>query len=629
MVQMRTISAAILAAAMVVGGVGMVSADWTVERGALKDGAWRTDGLSRGRYYVQAVVGEGDFKIFHEGHLVDFTRASAWRTENGKETMTVEAGPVEVGPGEMFRPGENSQIRSLTLSETPLAFAPQKLFTNKGLDLGSYFGIDGEYSGAMFTAKIRNFVGTVRAADVSVVVTDYYQRELGRVERKGVAIDGTTTISVPFRESASGQLRATVKVRDEKGREGFRVFPLLADAKSQYRELVRMSTGWTRNGRPVAMPAVITDPETRFESRQTIPASVAGKRLWICIQRFTAKADLYIDGNKAASFGQDDNENGLEADVTDFIRPGEEQHFAFVASKGKSINPPAIGEVAIEARPATALGYVKIETSYREKTIRVAADCPAGHTFRNTVFLKDEKLISFANEAKWENPPLWGPFEFPLLRLVTELVDADGRVVDAKETRFGFREIWADGMAIVWNGHRVKGDARAFQSTWSSWDFDRRNKRQNNCDTVWFNKRAGVKFLRHIYNSSEFLDFCDEAGLLVAKGGYTVSHPSPDKDADDALWARKKLNDAHMIAALRHHPSIMTWYLSNEYRAHCTDASAPRIAAAVKDAIALDPTRFAEAGCDIDMRGESQIVPTASCPTASIGVPSKSRSRRA
>lgn len=595
---------------MAVGVAWAANADWTVERAALKDGAWRTDGLSRGRYYVQAVVGEGGYKLMHEGHLVDFTRASAWRTENGKETMTVEAGPVEVGPGEMFHLGDNAQILTLTLSETPLAFAPQKLFTNKGLDLGNYFAIDGEYSGETFTAKIRNFVGTVRAADVSVVVTDYYQRELGRVERKGVAIDGTTTISVPFRESASGQLRATVKVCDEKGREGFRVFPLLADAKSQYRELVRMNRGWTRNGSPVTMPSEIKEKETRFESRRTIPASVAGKRLWICIQRFTAKADLYIDGNKAASFGQDDNENGLEADVTDFIRPGEEQHFLFVARKGKSINPPAIGEVAIEARPETAIGDVKIETSYREKNIRVAVDCPSGYAVRNTVFSKDEKLISFEKEAKWENPPLWGPFEFPLLRLVTELVDADGRVVDARETRFGFREIWADGMAIMWNGHRVKGDARAFQSTWSSWDFDRRNKRQNNCDTVWFNKRAGVKFLRHIYNSSEFLDFCDEAGLLVAKGGYTVSHSSPDKDADDALWARKKLNDAHMIAALRHHPSIMTWYLSNEYRAHCTDASAPRIAAAVRDAIALDPTRFAEAGCDIDMRGESQIVST-------------------
>ncbi len=607
---MRTICRTILAAGIAVGIAGSAQAEWTVDGRSLKDGAWRTDGLTRGRYYIHATVGENPYRLIHEGHVVDFTRGSAWRTEKGKPVMTVEAGPVEVGPGEMFRLGENSQIRSLTLSEKPLQFAPQKLFTNKGADLGSYFAISGVYSNGLFTAKVRNLVGTVRSAEVSVAVTDFYQRELGRAERKGVAIDGAAEISVPFRENTSGQYRATVKVRDERGREGFRVIPALRDAKTAFRELVRMNAGWTRKGRSVTMPSEITDPETRFELRRTIPASVAGRRLWICIQRLTGAADLYIDGKNAAAFGQDGNENGLEADVTDFIRPGEEQLFVFEARHYKSINRPAIGEVALEARPATALGDVRIETSYREKRIRVGVDCPAGCTFRNTIFAKDEKLISFAEEAKWENPPLWGPFEFPLLRLVTELIDAGGRVVDAKETRFGFREIWADGMAIMWNGHRVKGDARAFQSTWSSWAFDRRNKRQSNCDTVWFNKRVGVKFLRHIYNSSEFFDFCDEAGLLVAKGGCTVSGSSPDKDADEALWARKYLNDTRMIAALRHHPSIMAWYLSNEYRAHCTDSSAPRITAAVKNAIACDPTRFAEAGCDIDMRGASQIVST-------------------
>jgi len=262
---------------------GDASADWTVDRGALRDGAWRTDGVTCGKYYVQAVVGEGEYRLLHEGHVVDFTRGSAWRTEDGKPVMTVEAGPVEVGPGEMFRLGENSQIRSLTLTGKPLQFAPQKLFTNKGPDLGSYFAIEGAYSGATFTAKVRNRVGTVRSAAVSVVVTDFYQRELGRAERAGVAIDGTLAISVPFRESASGQLRATVNVRDEKGRVGFKVFPLLCDAKSHYRELVRMNRGWTRNGTPVAMPSEITEKEMRFESRRTIPASVSGKRLWLCI----------------------------------------------------------------------------------------------------------------------------------------------------------------------------------------------------------------------------------------------------------------------------------------------------------------------------------------------------------
>ena len=41
---------------------------------------------------------------------------------------------------------------------------------------GRYFGIDGEYSVAVFTAKIHNFVGTVRNAEISVVVTDFYYR---------------------------------------------------------------------------------------------------------------------------------------------------------------------------------------------------------------------------------------------------------------------------------------------------------------------------------------------------------------------------------------------------------------------------------------------------------------------
>ena len=594
----------------------LASADWTVDRSKIKDGAWRTDGLEPGRYYVQATVGEGGYRLRHEGHEVDFTRGSAWRTEGGKSVMTVEAGPIEVSSGDMFRPDKNSAIFSLTLSEMPLAFAPQKIYTLEDPDgdryyngLGKCFSIDGSYSNGTFTAKVRNLVGHVDAANVSVSVTDFYQRELGCVEKNGVAIDGTVTIAVPLRENASGQYRATVKVRDAKGREGFRVIPALCDAKTEYRELVRMNEGWKRNGRPVVMPSEITEKETRFESRRIVPSSVYGKRLWVCIERLTGAADLYIDGKMAASFGSDGNENGLEADITDFISPGSEQLFVLAARQYKSLNRSAVGEVVLEARPAAFIGDVRIETSYREKTIRVAADCPRGYAIRNTVFLKDEKLISFTDSAKWENPPLWGPFEFPLLRLVTELVDSDGRVVDVKETRFGFREIWADGMAIVWNGHRVRGDARAFQSTFD-WDFDRRNKRQNNCDIVWFNKHTGVKFLRHVYNCSEFIDFCDEAGLLVAKGGYTVSGPSPDKDADDALWSRKYLNDERMIATLRHHPSIMTWYLSNEYRAHCTDSSAPRVAEAVKRAIACDPTRFAEAGCDIDMRGASQIVST-------------------
>ena len=622
-----------IGAAFALACAGTALADRTFDRKEMKDGAWLTDGVPRGRYYLQ-VETTGGVRLMHEGRVVDFTRASAWRAGSKKPTMTVEAGPVEIGPGETLRP-ENADIQSLTIAEKPLAFAPQKFYTQLGPGLGKYFDLAGSYSNGLFRATVGNLVGPVASADVSVVVTDFYQRELGRAERKNVAIDGKFALEVPFAENDSGQYRATVTVRDAKGREGFRVFPALRDAKTAHRLQVRMNAGWTRKafsakdkklpegelppeppatlkGRAVTMPSEVMLPASWFESRRTIPAAAAGRRLWVRIMRAVAFADLYIDGRKAASFGWDNNENGIvEADVTDFIRPGTEQRFVLVARKNTNRigQKPAIGEITLEARPAVCLGDVRIMTSYREKTVRVEADRPAGCTVRNTVWLKDEKLCSFADSARMENPPLWGPFEFPLLRLTTELVDAQGRVVDTKETRFGFREIWGEGMALMWNGHRVKGDARAFMSSWG-WDLDRRNKRQANCDTVWFDKRAGVKFLRHIYNASEFIDFCDEAGILIAKGGYTVSGASPDKDANDALWACKSLNDTAMIASYRHHPSIMAWYLSNEYIAHCNDSSAVRVGAAVTNAIARDATRFAEAGCDIDMRGLSQIVST-------------------
>ena len=93
---MRTLCRTILAAGMAVGIAGSAQAEWTVDGRSLKDGAWRTDGLTRGRYYIQAIVGENQYRLIHEGHVVDFKRGSAWRMENGKPVMTVEAGPVEV-----------------------------------------------------------------------------------------------------------------------------------------------------------------------------------------------------------------------------------------------------------------------------------------------------------------------------------------------------------------------------------------------------------------------------------------------------------------------------------------------------------------------------------------------------
>lgn len=644
----------VLAAAFA-AGLAAVSAraDHAFGKKDLRDGAWRTDGVPAGTYYVRyGVTAGGGRGLTLDGRPVDFTHGGPWETRDGKEFMVIESGPVEVRPGQAFRPGEKGGD-TLVLAEKPLAFAPQRFFTNTSVSLGDSCSIDGAIDATNFTATVKNVLGSPQKVKVTLTVTDYWQRELAREERT-VELADALTVSVPYRDSMSGQLRGRVDVRDASGADIYRVFPRVADSRGRFREALAMNAGWERatvkddgtratreirrdppekaKWQKVTFPAEITGSLAWFRCTREVPASFAGRRVFFKTLRMVGEAELYVDGAKAAELGKDFNFNGhLEADVTAFVKPGTRQEFLIAArhadwaaadpaeldrkspdrSKDRFFRglTSAFSELELEARPAAALGAVKVSTSFREKRIAVAAERPAGYTVRNSVWLRDEKLLEFGEESKWENPPLWGPTEFPLLRLVTELVDGGGAVVDEKCTRFGFREIWGEGMALMWNGHPVRGDARAFMTTWS-WQFDRRCQRQHNVDEIVTGKRRGVKFMRHIYNSSELLDFCDELGLVVAKGGMTISGPSPEKSANRACWAVKEANDRAMIASHFNHPSVMTWYLTNEYYAQGDGVHFKPVAAAVRNARAADPTRFVEAGCDIDLRGESNVIST-------------------
>ena len=649
---MKRLAVAALAAAVSAWG-GSASADYVFGKKDLRNGVWRTDGVTAGTYYVRYDVVEGRGRgLTLDGRPVDFTHGGPWETRDGKEWMVIESGPVEVRPGQAFRPGPMSGDR-LVLAEKPLAFAPQRFFTNTSVSLGDSCAINGAIGATNFTVTVKNLLGSPQQVKVVATVTDYWQRELVREERT-VELTDAFTLSVPYADSLSGQLRGRVDVRDAAGADIYRIFPRVADSRGRFRETLAMNEGWERAAvkddgtratrvfrrdppadakwKKVTFPAGVPGALAWFRCSREIPATFAGRRVFFKTLKFEGCADLYIDGVKAAELGRDFNFHAhLEADVTAFVKPGARQDFqiAVLHSKWAALDPSeldkpspdwrkskcltgnlsAFSELELEARPATAIGLVRVKTSYRDKTIAVEAEHPAGCTVRNSVFFRDEKLLSFGTEAKWENPPLWGPTDFPLLRLVTELVDADGKVVDEKCTRFGFREIWGDGMSLMWNGHPVRGDARPFLSTWS-FQFDIWCKRQHNVDIIVDARRRGVKFLRHIGNSSELIDFCDELGLPISLGSMIPAGPSPEKSANRPLWEIKEANDREMVATHFNHPSIMTWYLSNEYHAQDTDCHFRPVASAVRKVLADDPSRFAEAGCDLDLRGVSNVIST-------------------
>ena len=600
----------------------LASADYSLVRGTSADGLLLADGIKPGSYHVRLEGFSGDdattrAKVWHEGRRIEFVRGGPWMNDNGTQRMTLESRPVEVKPGEAFRIDRETPGTQIVLAEKPLTYAPQRVFTNMALDPEVAFAVEADFGASNVAVAIKSYLGSPVKGRLHVTVTDYYGKTLAEVDRREVELGRTLKLDVPYEDNASGQFRAAVGFTDESGRKVYRVFARLADARTPHRELMRMNEGWTRaSGAKAVMPAEIKEEEERFCCRRLVPASFAGRRVVFKALRVVGEAALFVNGKEAAGLATDGNISGeMEADITSFVRIGEINDFLIVAhrdGKGVMFRPgrvSAIGELSLESRGENAIGRVSVVTLFREKKIRVKAEHPDGFTVRNSVWRGDERLLSFADEAKWENPPLWGPFEFPLLKLVTELVDANGNVVDEKLTRFAFREFWAEGMALMWNGHRVKGDARAFISTWG-WSFDQRCKRQFNCDIIWANKLRGVKFLRHIYNSSEFLDFCDEAGIPCAVGFATIANPSPEKSANKEFWAWKEYNDRCLAATLRNHPSVMTWYITNEYYAESEDRNLGPVQSALRNIRAFDPFHFAETGCDLDLRGENNIIST-------------------
>ena len=222
-------------------------------------------------------------------------------------------------------------------------------------------------------------------------------------------------------------------------------------------------------------------------------------------------ADIYLNGNKISHHSY--NRVGpFEVEISKFIKPGKKNTLilcvrdnsaALVQSElskkhidlsaGNKLRSPirsctGVGEVYLYNTPQQIIGDITVKTSLRKKLLDVEVDIPQKGNFAvsNRVLLHGKEVLQLPQiksaggkskvSVNWNNPVLWGPVEFPLLQLETTLKNASGKILDVKNTRFGFREIWSDGMKLVWNGKNVKFGSRPFLSTWGR-SMTKRNKR--------------------------------------------------------------------------------------------------------------------------------------------------------
>lgn len=188
--------------------------------------------------------------------------------------------------------------------------------------------------------------------------------------------------------------------------------------------------------------------------------------------------------------------------------------------------------------------------------------------------LKDDKALSTADgqqvasfkidngnkeqfmKATWTNPALWTTESPNLYVAKIELKDKDGKIVQTRETRIGFRTVEffpQDGLYI--NGVRqvLKGVNRHSFSV----DGGRATSAAMSLEDVKLIKQMNMNAVRSHYPPDEhFLDMCDSLGLVYMDelAGWQNAYDTPVGEKLVAEMVRRDVN----------HPCVVIWSNGNE-----------------------------------------------------------------
>jgi beta-galactosidase len=243
------------------------------------------------------------------------------------------------------------------------------------------------------------------------------------------------------------------------------------------------------------------------------------------------------------------------------------------------LNPTAADkkvEVSCEVLPAAG---GKAEKVFAAKEVTI----PAGK----------EEVLKLAEP--WAKQRLWWPDEPNLYDVVTA-VKLDGKVVDVRRTRFGFRE-WE------WNGPQFKLNGIPWQ-LWADCTANDGGKDPEAAIALW--RRHGQNTWR--FWSDHFggldrhkaLDLMDARGIIVRRTGILDGQGANymhglanNKELFDNWIEQQKAQ----VRSERNHPSILIWSMENEVtfinsrNLGLIKEVEPHIARAGKEIMALDPTR--------------------------------------
>jgi len=172
-------------------------------------------------------------------------------------------------------------------------------------------------------------------------------------------------------------------------------------------------------------------------------------------------------------------------------------------------------------------------------------------------------------------------------RLLTELLDRNGKVLEAHATWFGFRRVEWTGRRLRINGTPItlfgvnRHDHDPIHAKTVTVDQMR--------DELVLMKQHNLNALRtaHYPNDHHLLDLCDELGIYVVSEANVECHARERSLAHDPRYERAITERfQRMVRRDRNHPSVIGWSLGNE------SGHAPVHEAMAAWVRAVDPGRF-------------------------------------
>ena len=349
------------------------------------------------------------------------------------------------------------------------------------------------------------------------------------------------------------------------------------------------------------------NPTGLYRKRVHIPGDWAGRRIVLHVGG--AESVLYVWANGQGIGLGKDSRLPQEFDLTEFLRPGEENLICLAVVKWSDASfledqdqwwmgglhrgvrldampKTHIADLHIQAEPsadftlgklgiAAKLGFDgapqdgwRIVCRVYEPSGRMVLAEPIGAQAKCSAHGHNPYAgpLGWAElETHIARPLLWSSETPDLYRLTMCLISPDGDIVDTVSSRFGFRRIELGDRALLINGKRVLilGVNRHEHDPAHGKVISIESMRKD----ILLMKQNHINAVRtaHYPNCEAWYDLCDELGLYVCDEANIEAHAYLHTLCSDPRYGAQFLDRGlRMVARDRNHPCVIAWSLGNE-----------------------------------------------------------------